>query len=93
MAITVELPGALRPYARGQPTLHLAEPCATVGDVLAVIGAQWPGVVDRVLDESGKVRPHVNVFVDDDSIRFLGGLDAPVSERSSIVIVPAVSGG
>lgn len=93
MAITVELPGALQPFAGGESILALEDRCATVGDVLNVISTRWPGVRDRVMDEQGVVRPHINIFVDDESIRFLGGLAAPVTERSTIVIVPAVSGG
>jgi molybdopterin converting factor small subunit len=50
-------------------------------------------VLDRVLDERGELRPHVNVFVGDESVRFLGGLAAPLAARSTITIVPAVSGG
>lgn len=93
MGITIELPGALQPYANGHPVIVLDGRCATVGDALAALGTRCPGVVDRVLDERGEVRPHVNVFVDDRSIRFIGGLDARVAEESTIVIVPAVSGG
>lgn len=93
MAITIELPGALQPYARGESILALEDRCATIGDVLKVLSERWPGVRDRLMDEQGAVRPHVNIFVDDESIRLRGGLATPVTERSTIVIVPAVSGG
>lgn len=93
MSITIELPAALQPLAGGKPTLELTPGCATVNDVMAVVASRWPGVRDRVMDERGEVRPHVNIFVDEESIKFLGGLDAPVGEHSTIVIVPAVSGG
>jgi molybdopterin converting factor small subunit len=93
MPITIELPGVLQPFAGGRPTLELRERHATVADVMSTVASRWPGVRDRVLDEQGVVRPHVNIFVDNESIRFLGGLDAPVGEHSTIVIVPAVSGG
>ena len=93
MAITVELPAALRPYARGERLMHLDPPCPTLRDVLDAISARCPGVVDRVVDECGQIRQHVNVFVDEESVRFLGGLDAPVSDESTVFIVPAVSGG
>jgi molybdopterin converting factor small subunit len=52
-----------------------------------------PGVRDRVVNEQGAVRQHVNVFVGDESIRYTGGLDTPLAEGSEISIVPAVSGG
>jgi molybdopterin synthase sulfur carrier subunit len=91
--ITIELPRALQPYARGSTAVVIDQRCATVGDALTALASQWPGVLDRVLNERGELRPHVNVFVDEDSIRFLGGLEAPLAEGSTIVIVPAVSGG
>ena len=93
MAITIELPRALQPHAQGSPVLVLDRPCATVRDALTELALQWPGVRDRVLDERGELRPHVNVFVDQDSIRYRGGLGAPVREGGTITIVPAVSGG
>jgi sulfur-carrier protein len=91
--ITIELPRALQPYARGEAVVVLDRACATVGDALLALAAEWPGVLDRVIDERGELRPHVNVFVDEESIRFLGGLEAPVKRRSTITILPAVSGG
>jgi molybdopterin converting factor small subunit len=93
MAITVELPAALQPYAGSNATIPLGSECRTVSDALDALFAQWPGVVDRVLDEQGALRPHVNIFVDSQSIRFARGLDSPVAATSTIVIVPAVSGG
>lgn len=93
MEITVELPGALRPYAAGSPEVRLEARCRTVGDALGALAGRYPGVVDRVVDERGAVRRHVNVFVDGDDIRFLDGLSTAVREGSTIVIFPAVSGG
>ena len=91
--VTIELPSALQPYARGSASLVLDERCATVGDALAALAARWPGVLDRMMDEQGALRPHVNVFVGAESIRVLGGLRAPLPEGSTLTIVPAVSGG
>ena len=93
MVITIELPGALQAHARGSTSVLIEEPCASVGDVLAALAAQWPGVLDRVLTERGELRQHVNVFVDEENSRFIGGLNAPVPEGSTILILPAVSGG
>jgi molybdopterin synthase sulfur carrier subunit len=93
MPITIELPRALQPHAQGSPVVVLDEPCATVGDALTALASQRPGLMDRVLDERGELRPHVNVFVGQESIRFSGGLDSAVSEGGTITIVPAVSGG
>jgi len=93
MSITVELPSALLPYAGGSSEVSLDAPCETVGQVLEALAGRHAGVVDRVMDERGEVRQHVNIFVDGDNIRFLDGLGTAVSDGASIVIVPAVSGG
>ena len=93
MAITIELPGALQAHASGSASVLIEEPCASVGEALAALASQWPGVLDRVLTERGELRQHVNVFVDEENSRFIGGLDAPVPDGSTILILPAVSGG
>ena len=91
--ITVELPRALAPYAGSKPVIELDDPCSDVGEALSALASRFPGVGDRVVDERGAVRQHVNVFVDDENIRFREGLRTPVSEGSNVLIVAAVSGG
>lgn len=93
MGVSIVLPRALLPYARGAGTLQIDAPCPTVRDALAQTAARWPAVMDRVLTEQGVLRRHVNVFVGDESIAFLDGLDTPVDDGATITIVPAVSGG
>lgn len=93
MAVSVVLPRALMPHARGAGTVRIDARCATVRDALTATAAQWPALIDRVLDEQGVLRQHVNVFVGDESIAFLDGLETRVSEGTTITIVPAVSGG
>jgi len=93
MAITVELPSALQAFAGGTMEVTLDDRCGTVGDALGALARRHAGVTDRVVDERGELRRHVNVFVDGDNIRFLDGLRTLVAEGSTIVIVPAVSGG
>lgn len=93
MPITIALPGALREYAGGRAEVAVDGGCATVADALRALAARHAGVVDRVMDERGAVRQHVNVFVDGDDIRFADGLRTPVRPGSTLVIVPAVSGG
>lgn len=92
MEVTVSLPSALQPYAGGSTEVTLQGP-TSVGEALCALAGRHPGVIDRVMDERGLVRQHVNVFVDGDEIRFLDGMRTPLREGSSIVIVPAVSGG
>jgi len=93
MAISVIVPNALTPYSRGVGTLVVTEPVATVGDALAAVAARLPALTDRVLTEQGEIRRHVNVFVGEESVKFLDGLSTPVTDGTTITIVPAVSGG
>jgi len=93
MAISVIVPNALTPYTRGVGTLVVTEPCTTVGDALAAVAARLPALTDRVLTEQGELRRHVNVFVGEESVKFLDGLSTPVADGTTITIVPAVSGG
>ena len=93
MAISIVLPRALLPYAKGSGTVKLDERCATVRDALDALATRLPAVTDRVLTEQGELRQHVNVFVGEESVRFLSGLATPVPDGATIMIVPAVSGG
>jgi sulfur-carrier protein len=88
---TVHLPAALSDHADGQRRVRVAG--ATVGTVLATLGQTHPGVGQRVLDEQGTLRRHVNVFVNGESIRYLDGPDTPVTDADEVWILPAVSGG
>ena len=91
--ITFELPRALRPHAKGSTAVVVEAECATVREALLALAEHWPGVTERVLDERGEIRPHVNIFVETESVKFLDGLDTPVAELDTITILPAVSGG
>ena len=93
MAVSIVLPRALFQYAKGSNTVVLDERCDTVGDALERLAMRLPAVTDRLLTEQGALRPHVNVFVGDESVRFLEGLETPLGEGATITIVPAVSGG
>ena len=91
--ITIELPTALGLSVDGKSTVVIDEPCATVGDALYALGRRAPGVLDRVIDEQGDVRSHVNIFRNGESIRSLDGLRTPVHGTSAILILAAISGG
>jgi len=88
---TVHLPAALRDHADGRRRLAVAG--GTVGAVLGALGQAHPGVGRRVLDERGQLRPHVNVFVNGESIRYLAGPATAVGDGDEVWILPAVSGG
>jgi molybdopterin synthase sulfur carrier subunit len=91
--ITIELPKALGLTVDGKSVVQIDEPCATIGDALAALGKRSPGVLDRLVDERGDVRMHVNVFRNGESIRFLDGMRTAVPEGGSILILAAISGG
>jgi molybdopterin converting factor small subunit len=77
--------------AGGKPTVQVDG--ATVGEVLGNLDAAHPGFSDRLLDDQGALRRFVNVFVADDDVRFLQGLDTPVPDGETVAIIPAVAGG
>ncbi len=89
--VTVRLPTVLRPQAGGQSTVEVGG--STVGDVINNLVAAYPDLGANVLDESGALRKFVNVYVDDEDIRFLDKLDTPVAAGDEVAILPAVAGG
>jgi sulfur-carrier protein len=93
MPVTVHIPGPLRGYADGAAQVVLDAGPATLLQAIEAVGARFPGVRDRVLDEQGRLRPHVNLFVDREDVKFGGGLDTPLRADAVVHILPAVSGG
>jgi molybdopterin converting factor small subunit len=66
---------------------------ATLAEALEELWKQCPGIRDRVLTEQGEVRPHVNIFVGNEDIRYTGGLRTCLADGAEIAIIPAISGG
>ena len=93
MPITFHIPGALREFTAGHSTVKINAFPATVADALTALWTLYPGIRDRVADEQGQLRQHINIFVGREHIRYTGGLATPLSEESEVSIVPAVSGG
>lgn len=93
MALLFYIPGPLRELAGNRGEVRVGGTAESVSDALALLWAECPGVRDRVITELGHVRPHVNIFVDGESIRDVSGLSTPVRDGSEIAILPAVSGG
>ena len=93
MSATVILPGPLRPLAAGISSLDVDGSAQTVRDVFDELRTRHPAVYDRIFTEQGELRPHVNVFVGRDDIRWSGGLETPVPPRAEVTILPSVSGG
>jgi molybdopterin synthase sulfur carrier subunit len=91
VSVTVRIPTQLRPLAGGQGSVSMEG--STVGEVLKALDAAHPGFGERLFDEGGALRRFVNVFLADEDVRFLSGLETPVSAGQTISIVPAVAGG
>ena len=91
MAVTVRIPTTLRPLSGGAKQVELES--GSLSDVIAALEATHPGFRDRLLDDDGGLRKFVNVFVDDDDVRYLDGLDTKVADGITVSIIPAVAGG
>jgi sulfur-carrier protein len=92
MSVSVRIPTILRPLTGGQAEVTV-EGAATLGEAIDKLESAHPGIRTRVLDDDGKLRRFVNVYVDDDDVRFASGLDTPTPDGASISIIPAVAGG
>lgn len=89
--VNVRVPTQLRTLTGGAGEVPVGG--STVGDVLAALETAHPGFGERLFDEAGKLRRFVNVFLADEDVRFLQGLDTPVKPGQTVSIVPAVAGG
>ncbi|PYQ11121.1 MAG: molybdopterin synthase sulfur carrier subunit [Acidobacteria bacterium] len=91
MSVKVRIPTPLRPLAGGRDQVQVAG--ATVRAVLENLEKECPGIRSRLCDERGELRRFVNLFLNDEDVRHLGGLDFPVQEGDVLSIVPAIAGG
>ena len=91
MGVTVRVPTQLRSLSGGASEVPVEG--TTVGEVLTALDAAYPGFRGRLFDDDGQLRRFVNVFVADEDVRFMNGLDTEVAEGSTVSIIPAVAGG
>jgi molybdopterin converting factor small subunit len=91
MSINVRIPTQLRQLTAGSG--EIAVEGATVREALASLDSLHPGIGERLLDDDGSLRRFVNLFLADEDVRFLDGLDTPVSAGQTLSVVPAVAGG
>jgi sulfur-carrier protein len=92
----VHIPSALRKWCGGRDVVELQLPSSgavTAADIIETIAQDFPGLRDRVLNEQGELRRNVNIFIDGENARYLGGLSARVGADSEVWIHPALSGG
>lgn len=91
MAVQVRIPTPLRRLTNGQSEVQVE--ASTLQEAVAALEQQYPGLNNRILEDNGEIRRFVNVYINGEDVRFLGGLHATVKERDEISIVPAVAGG
>jgi molybdopterin synthase sulfur carrier subunit len=87
----VRIPTSLRSFTRNQEEVTASG--ATVGEVLRELEKRFPGLGARLIDDKGAVRRYVNIFHNDEDIRFLQDLETPVSDGDRLTIIPAIAGG
>lgn len=92
MPITVRIPTPLRKLTNELDTI-VADESETLAQLIDVIEAQYPGLKERICDESGELRRFVNVYVNGEDVRFLSGLQTSLDPDAEVSIVPAVAGG
>jgi molybdopterin converting factor small subunit len=80
----------LRTYTDGAKSVEASG--ATLGAVINDLEAQFPGIADRLVD-AGSLRRFVNIYINDEDVRFLGGIDAEVADGDNVTVLPAVAGG
>jgi molybdopterin synthase sulfur carrier subunit len=88
---TVRIPTPLRKLTRNQEEVKAEG--HTVGEILTDLERNYPGLRERICDDQGAVRRFVNIFANDEDIRFLQNLDTPIKDGDEISIVPAIAGG
>ena len=91
MMHTIRLPTILRVHAGGDSSVTACG--ATVGEAFSDLGKQYPALVSQLLDPDGSVPVFVNIFLNDEDIRYLKGLDTPILQPSEITVLPSVAGG
>ena len=91
MPVEVRLPTLLRPHAGGAASVTADG--ASVGDVFAELADRYPGLSGQLVDESGSIHKFVNVYRNDDDVRYLDQLDTKLTDGDVISILPAVAGG
>jgi molybdopterin converting factor small subunit len=91
MSVQVRVPTVLRTYTGGAK--EVTTEGSTVGEIFEALDTAHPGIKERVVDEDGKLRRFVNVYVDNEDVRFADGLSTAVGDGSQVSIIPSVAGG
>ncbi len=89
--IKVRIPTPLRPMTGGKNEVEIAG--NTVAEIIDNLGSAHPGIKERLYDEEGEVRRFINIYVNEEDIRFLTGKDTPLKDGDQVSIIPAIAGG
>jgi len=91
MSVTVRIPTPLRKLTAGSDEVSIEG--ATVGDIIENLEAAHPGLKERLCDDAGEIRRFVNVYVNDEDVRFMAGRATELKDGDEVSIVPAIAGG
>ncbi|MCU1676865.1 MAG: molybdopterin converting factor, small subunit [Frankiales bacterium] len=91
MAIEVKIPTILRPYTGGEKNVPAGG--STLAEMIEDLESRHTGIRGRLVDDNGALRRFVNIYLNDEDVRFLGGLETTVKDGDSVTILPAVAGG
>ncbi|MDP6892707.1 MAG: MoaD/ThiS family protein [Verrucomicrobiota bacterium] len=91
MASTIRIPTPLRKLTNDQETIGVESD--TVGGAIEELEGKFPGIKERLVDEEGEIRRFVNVYVNEEDIRFLENQDTPLKDGDDVSIIPAIAGG
>ena len=91
MAVTIKLPTILRKFAGNEA--RVSAEGATLAEVLKDLESRYPGITKNVISEDGGLHRFINVYVNDEDVRYLGALETPVTDGDTVSILPAVAGG
>jgi sulfur-carrier protein len=91
MSVSVRVPTILRTYTKGES--EVTADGSTLSEVLESLESSFPGIRSRVVDEQGKLRRFVNVYVGNEDVRFADGLDTKTPDGTQVSVIPAVAGG
>jgi sulfur-carrier protein len=90
-AVDVRIPTIMRPHTGGQAKVQLTG--STVGEIVSALTSQFPGIAGQIVTDAGELHRFVNVYLNDDDVRYIGKLEAPVKDGDTLSILPAVAGG
>jgi molybdopterin synthase sulfur carrier subunit len=91
MAVTIEIPTAFRRFTDGTPKFDCN--ATTIAEALDILTTEFPGLMRHVRDDQGQIRQFLNVYLNEEDIRFLGGETCAVKEGDKVLLVPSIAGG